>query len=73
MCWHFNFLLTETFSNEKRRVKRLLPSQEHKSLGVYIAPDGNQMKEVEYSKRQVKKCPMLTNATILNDKVRRLS
>ena len=52
---NFNPEVTEAFSNEKITVERLLPSQAHKSLRVYITPDGNQMKEVEYLKKQVNK------------------
>ena len=37
---NFNLEVTEAFSNKKRTVTRLNPIQAHKSLGIYLAPDG---------------------------------
>ena len=41
---NFNLEVTEAFLNKKRTFQRLLSSQAHKSQGVFIAPDVNQMK-----------------------------
>ena len=61
------------FSKKQKTIKRLNPNQSHKSLGVHLAPDGNQETEIKYLKNKVNTWSMLMNGTFSNDKVRRMS
>ena len=49
----FDLNVMEAFSKKNKTIKRLNPNQSHKSLGVHLAPDGNQETEIKYSKRKL--------------------
>ena len=49
------------------------PDEAHKTLGVWLAVDGNSKKEVEYLQGKVNKWAMMTSASVLLDKSRKLS
>ena len=49
------------------------PGEAHKTLGVWLAVDGNSKKEVDYLKGKVNKWVMMTSASVLLDKSKKLS
>ena len=70
---HLQVNITEAFSGKNIRIKRMDPSEAHKTLGVWLAIDGNSKKEVEFLQGKVNKWAMMTSAAVLSDKSRRLS
>ena len=41
----FDLEITEAFSKKTKTIRRLNTHQPHKSLGAYLAPDGNQKRK----------------------------
>ena len=64
----YNLEVTEAFSKKSKTIQRLNPHQHHKSLGIFLAPDGNQKKEIEHLKEKVNIWSKMINGTLLYEK-----